>query len=75
MFKAKEWQMFKDICNREGSFQWDIPGGYVIFGTIGMTVFKYKVGGRWASKHINYWREKNVSTVNRELREQKWKEE
>ncbi len=74
MFNAKQWREFLDIFNREGPFQWDIPGGYIIFGSAGMTVYKlYK--RQWRSKHVNCWQNRCCTEVNRELRNQRWKDE
>lgn len=32
-FSAAEWKEFLEIGTRESSFDWDIPCGYITFGT------------------------------------------
>lgn len=73
MFTKTEWEELRQIGQREESFDWDIPGGYIVFGTYGMTVHKWRKG-RWICKHINDWRNKNYKQVNDELKAQEWRE-
>ena len=39
-FSATEWKEFLEIGTRESSFDWDIPCGYITFGTCGMSIAK-----------------------------------
>jgi len=73
MFTKTEWEELRQIGQREESFDWDIPSGYIVFGTCGMTVHKWRKG-RWICKHINDWRNKNYKQVNDELKAQEWRE-
>lgn len=71
MFKKSEWDNFKEIGEREQSFDWDIPGGYIIFGTSGLKICK-RIKNRWMTKMVNDWRNKDYKTINAEIKAQEW---
>lgn len=71
MFKESEWDNFKEIGKREQSFDWDIPSGYMLFGTYGLKICKL-IKKRWMVKIVNDWRNKDCKTVNTEIRAQTW---
>lgn len=73
MFKKKEWDQFLSIGNRENSFDWDIPSGFITFGTYGMTVHKFNgKTNQWCQKTVNDWRNKTYREVNLELKTMAW---
>lgn len=74
MFKKKEWDELKEIGSREQSFDWDIPSGYILFGTYGMKICK-RIKGRWMTKIVNDWRAKDYQTVNAEIKSQEWEDD
>ena len=72
MFKKSDWDNFLRIIEREkNGFDWDIPGGYIIFGSMVMSIHKL-IKGRWMCKTVNNWRNKTYQQVNAELKEMKW---
>lgn len=51
-FSATEWKEFLEIGTRESSFDWDIPCGYITFGTCGMSIAKI-IKKKWMRKFVN----------------------
>lgn len=70
-FSAAEWKEFLEIGSRESSFDWDIPCGYITFGTCGMSIAKI-IKKKWMRKFVNDWRNKTYKQVNDEIRQQEW---
>jgi hypothetical protein len=70
-FSAAEWKEFLEIGTRESSFDWDIPCGYITFGTCGMSIAKI-IKKKWMRKFVNDWRNKTYKQVNDEIRQQEW---
>ena len=75
--KKKQWDEFLEIGSRETSFDWDVPGGYIRFGSFGVSFCKYffeKGSTRllWKRKIVNDWRNKTWKQVNEELANQEW---
>lgn len=70
-FSATEWKEFLEIGTRESSFDWDIPCGYITFGTCGMSIAKI-IKKKWMRKFVNDWRNKTYKQVNDEIRQQEW---
>lgn len=68
-FSATEWKEFLEIGTRESSFDWDIPCGYITFGTCGMSIAKI-IKKKWMRKFVNDWRNKTYKQVNDEIRQQ-----
>ena len=52
-------------------FDWDIPCGYITFGTCGMSIAKI-IKKKWMRKFVNDWRNKTYKQVNDEIRQQEW---
>lgn len=46
---------------------------YVIFGTVGITVFKYKAG-KWRRKTVNYWKELSFQEFIQKFNETEWED-
>lgn len=65
-FTKKQMDNWKEIFNREGPFQWDIPTGYIVFADAHMSVYRFSYG-KWRYKRIELWRFKNVTSINQEL--------
>lgn len=53
------------------AFDWDIPCGYITFGTCGMSIAKI-IKKKWMRKFVNDWRNKTYKQVNDEIRQQEW---
>lgn len=70
-FSAAEWKEFLEIGARESSFDWDIPCGYITFGTYGICIAKI-IKKMWMRKSISDWRNKTYEQVNNEIRQQEW---
>ena len=72
-FTKKQMDNWKEIFNREGPFQWDVPGGYIIFAESHLTVYRFR-SGKWSNKRIALWRVKTVTQINMELAALRWAE-
>lgn len=70
-FTKKQMDNWKEIFEREGKFQWDITGGYIIFADEFMDIFQFR-NGKWFHKKIFLWRFKTVTQVNQELAALRW---
>lgn len=70
-FTKKQMDNWKEIFNREGPFQWDVPGGYIIFADGHMAVYRFR-SGKWSYKRVELWRFKPVSQVNQEFAALGW---
>lgn len=69
----KDFDTIKEISERESSFDWDIPSGYIMFGKYGMTVCRLcrKI---WYTKYVSEWKSKSYKDIMEELDEQEWRE-
>ena len=73
MITAKELELIKEAASREDTVDWDIPGGSILFGKNEMTVYRYQKR-KWFSKHVDGWKNMNLSQLTAALKNQEWRE-
>lgn len=71
MITKKDFDYIKDVASREDSFDWDIPNGYIQFGTYAIGIHKL-IKKVWHEKYVSDWKNLSYKQIMDAIKEQEW---